>query len=91
MHTLRVTAVNASFLAFRSLSQTVSILIAEIASSDLNETSLLVLSVRLISLSHFLRCAPILALTSALNATRDRFAALEPAIDAAFSHSLVYS
>jgi len=90
MHTLRATAVNASFLAFRSLSRTVSIPIAEIASPDPNEAPLLVPSARPISLPQFLRYAPIPALISALNATRDRFAALEPAIDAAFSHSLVY-
>ncbi|KAL8698066.1 MAG: hypothetical protein Q9201_006777 [Fulgogasparrea decipioides] len=90
MHTLRATAVNASFLAFRSLSRTVSIPISEIASPDPNAAPLLVPSERPISLPQFLRHAPIPALVSALNATRDRFAALEPAIDAAFGHSLVY-
>ena len=90
MHTLRASAVNASFLAFRSLSRTVSISIAEIASPAPKEAPLLVPSTRPISLPQFLRYAPIPALNSALNATRDRFAALETAINAAFSHSLVY-
>ena len=74
MHTLRATAVNASL---------------EIASPDPNEAPLLVPSARPISLPQFLRYAPLPALVSALNATRDRFAALEPAIDAAFGYSLV--
>ena len=90
MHILRATAVNASFLAFRSLSRTVSVPIAEIASPDPKEAPLLVPSARPISLPQFLRHAPIPDLISALTATRDRFAALEPVIDAAFSHSLVY-
>ena len=76
MHNLRVIIVNASFLAFRSLSIIVSILIAEIATPDSNEAPLLVSSARPISLPQFLRYALILALISALNATRDRFAVL---------------
>ena len=90
MHTLRATAVNASFLAFRSLSRTVPIPMAEIAPPDPNEAPLLIPSARPISLPQFLRYAPIPALVSALNATRNRFAALEPAIDAALGHSVVY-
>ena len=90
MHTLRATAVNASFLAFRSLSRTVSIPIAEITSPDPNEAPVFVPSTKPISLPKFLRHAHIPALASALNATRNRFAALEPAIDAAFDHGLVY-
>ena len=90
MHALRTTAVNASFLAFCSLSRTVSTPVAEIASPDPNEAPSLVPTARPISLSKCLRHAPILALASALSATHTRFAALEPIINAAWSHGLVY-
>ena len=79
-----------SFLAFCSLSRTVSTPVAEIASPDPNEAPSLVPTARLISLSKCLRHAPILALASILSATRTRFAALEQIINAALSHGLVY-
>ena len=90
MHTLRATAVNASFLAFCSLSRTVSTPVAEIAPPDPNEAPSLVPGARPTSLPQFLRHAPIPALVSALGATRTRFAALEPIIDAALGRGLVY-
>ena len=90
MHTLRTTAVNASFLAFRSLARTVLTPVAEITPPDPNGAPSLVPGARPISLSKVLRHAPIPALASALSATRIRFAALEPFINAALSHGLVY-
>jgi len=90
MHTLRATAVNASFLAFCSLSRTISTPVAEIAPPDPNEAPSIVPGARPTSLPKFLRHAPIPALASALSATRTRFAALEPIIDAALGHGLVY-
>ena len=90
MHALRTSAVNASFLAFCSLSRTVSTPVAEIAPPAPNEAPSLVPGVRSISLSDFLRYAPIPALISALRATHSRFAALESMIKAALGHALVY-
>ena len=90
MHTLRTTAVNASFLTFCSLSRTVSTPVAEIAPPDLNEAPSFVPTARPISLSIFLRYASILALVSALSATRTRFIVLELIINTALSHGLVY-
>ena len=90
MHALRTSAVNASFLAFCSLSRTVLTPVAEIAPPAPNEAPSLVPSARPISLSNFLRHAPIPALISALRATRTRFAALEPIIKASLDRGLVY-
>lgn len=90
MHTLRATAVNASFLAFCSLSRAVSTPVMEIATPDPKKAPSLIPGARSTSLHQFLRHAPIPALTAALHATRARFAALEPIIHAAFGHGLVY-
>ena len=90
MHTLRATAVNASFLAFCSLSHTLSIPIAEIPSPRPNEAPSLVPGARPTSLPDFLRHAPIPTLASVLKATRTRFAAVKSAVDIAFAHSHVY-
>lgn len=54
MLSLRATAVNASFLAFCSLSRTVSTPVAEIASPDSNKVPSLVPSMRSTSLLNFL-------------------------------------
>lgn len=91
MHTLRATAVNASFLAFCSLSHALSIPIAEIPSLRPNELSSLIPGTRPISLPDFLRHAPIPTLASGLNATSTHFAALRPAVDMAFAHGHFYS
>lgn len=90
MHALRTSAVNASFLAFCSLSRTVLTPVAEIAPPAPNEAPSLVPGARPISLSDFLRHAPIPALISALRATRTRFAALKPIIKASLGRDLVY-
>ena len=86
MHTLRVTTVNASFLAFCSLSRAVSTPVVEIASPDPRKAPSLIP----LSLPQFLRRTPVPALTAALYATRTRFAALEPIFRAAFDYGLVY-
>lgn len=91
MHIFRVTAVNVFFFAFRSPSRIISILISKIALFDSNEAPLLVFNEKSIFLFQFLRYTFIPALISVFNATRDRFTILEPAIDIAFDHSLVYS
>lgn len=90
MHMLRVAAVNVSFLAFRSLLCTISILTANIASPESNKAPSLILSETSTSLPKFLHHAFIPALASALRATRTRFATLEPVIVAAFSRDLVH-
>ena len=90
MHTLRTTSVNASFLAFCSLSRTISTPVAEVAPPDPKQAPSLIPSERLISLSTFLRHAPIPALASALSATRTRFAVLKSIINAALNQGLVY-
>lgn len=90
MHTLRVTTVNASFLAFCSLSRAVSTPVAEIASPDPKKAPSLIPSAMSISLPQFLRRTPVPALTAALYAMRTRFAALEPIFRAASDYGLVY-
>ena len=90
MHILRATAVNASFLAFCSLSRSESIPVAELAQLVPNGVYLPVPAARSISLSMFLRHAPTTNLVSALTATHSRFAALQSTIDAALSEGLVY-
>ena len=90
MHTLRVTAVNAAFLAFCSLSRAVSTPVMEIATPDPKKAPSLIPSTRSTSLPQFLRHAPVPALIAALHATRARFTALEPIFHAAFGHGLVY-
>lgn len=90
MHTLCATAVNASFLAFCSLSHTLSIPIAEILSTRPDEAPSLAPGIRPFSLPDFLRHASIPTFASALNATRTRFAALKPAVDIALAHGYIY-
>ena len=90
MHTLRATAVNASFLAFCSLSHAVSIPIADIPTPRPNESHSFIAGMRSMSLPEFLRHAPIPAMASALNATRTRFVALRPTVDIAFAYGHVY-
>ena len=90
MHTLRVTTVNASFLAFCSLSRAVSTPVVEIASPDPRKAPSFIPSAMSISLPQFLRRTPVPALTAAPYATRTRFAALEPIFRAAFDYGLVY-
>ena len=89
MHTLRVTTVNASFLAFCSLSRIVSTPVVEIASPDPRKAPSLIPSAMSISLPKFLRRTPVPALTAALYATRTRFAALEPIFRADFLDGVV--
>lgn len=62
MHTLRVTTVNASFLAFCSLSRAVSTPVVEIASPDPRKAPSLIPSAMSISLPQFLRRTPVPAL-----------------------------
>ncbi|KAK3175196.1 hypothetical protein OEA41_002442 [Lepraria neglecta] len=90
MRTLRATAVNASFLAFCSLSRTVPTPVAEIAPLYPDEAPSLIPCARSTSIPKVLRYAPIPALTSALGATRTRLAALEPIINATLGRRLVY-
>lgn len=73
MHTLRVTTVNASFLAFCCLSRAVSTPVVEIASPDPRKAPSLIPSAMSISLPQFLRSTPVPALTAALYATRTQF------------------
>ena len=90
MHTIRATAVNASFLAYRSLAHTIPIVVSKFAPSSPHELPSLVPSARQVSIPSFLRHAPIPALTSALQATRSRFTILASTIDTALSHGSSY-
>ena len=90
MHILRVTTVNASFLASCSLSRPVLNPDLEIASPDPRKAPSLIPGAMSISQPQFLRCTPVPALTAALYATRTRFAAIEPIFRAAFDYRLVY-
>ena len=90
MHILRASTVNASFLTFCALSHIVSIPIAAIETSEQDDPPVLHPSFKPISLSNFLRYAPIPALKFALNATRTRFAALQTSINTALGQEFIY-